>query len=305
MTMIIAVAAVGCLCFAGGYFVGNSGDSADNTPIFVSGSTTVQPLMGAWASAYEQNNDVAIYVSGGGSGGGRTATSNGTVNIGMASSPTSVAGITQHTICFDAVVIVASSNVSLSNLTINDLKALYMLAGAPAPDTPGLLSMGLEPVVREFGSGTRESVVTAFGLPSESATSRQIGGTERTSTASMLSYINSGNDRIGFVNMNSLAEISGGTNVIYPNVNSMTVNSIEATAENVQEYMTSGGASGYPMSRALFILTKDDGSKMDPATKAFLRWMYSAEAQAIADREGFVHLDPETLKVEAAKILQL
>ena len=317
--MIIAVAVVGCLCFAGGYFIGG-GDGEDTTPVMVSGSTTVQPLMNAWASEYEKISDAAIYVSGGGSGTGRTNANTKLSDIGMASSATSSASfpnLVQHTIAFDAVVIVANfgSGAAITSLTINDLKVLFLEAPGVTADTAALPT--LTPIYREYGSGTRETFVTSLGGltdndPSNTRGPFKLTGLERTSAGAMLRYINDTPNTIGFVNMNSLSEISGGTNVIYPNVKSLAVgvagsapaNHIVPSAVSVQAWMNGDTATGYPMSRALFVLTLADGSGLSPTAIGFLQWMYSAEAQQIVDDEGFVHLDPVTLKAQWEKVLR-
>ena len=322
ITMIIAIAAVGCLCFAGGYFIGG-GSNEDNSPVMVSGSTTVQPLMNAWASEYEKVSNAAIYVSGGGSGTGRENTNTKISNIGMASSvtsSTSFPNLTQHTIAFDAVVIVASSNVTLAGVSINDLKNLFLQTPGVAADNTALPT-NLTPVVREFGSGTRETFVTSLGGVTDTATSNpfKAGALERTSAGAVLREVNENQNRIGFVNMNSLIHIAGGTDVLYPNVKSLPVGKagvtpatptgyIAPSATTVQEWMSYAPSAtdktGYPMSRALFVLTLADGSGLNQTSIAFLQWMYSAEAQKIVDDEGFVHLDDTTLKAEWEKVLR-
>jgi len=85
MTMIIAVAVVGCLCFAGGYMLGNSGDNEDREVIVAAGSTTVQPLMGLFKEEYEKDHMVNIHFMRGGSSVRIANALNGTAIIGMAS----------------------------------------------------------------------------------------------------------------------------------------------------------------------------------------------------------------------------
>ena len=324
ITMIIAIAAVGCLCFAGGYFISGGGSNEDNTPVMVSGSTTVQPLMNAWASEYEKVSNAAIYVSGGGSGTGRDNTNTKISNIGMASSvtsSTSYPNLIQHTVAFDAVVIVASSNVTLAGVSINDLKNLFLQTPGVAADNP-TLPTNLTPVVREFGSGTRETFVTSLGGVTDTATSNPMktGAVERTSAGAVLREVNENQNRIGFVNMNSLIHIAGGTDIQFPNVKSLPVGKagvtptttpsgyVAASALTVQEWMSYAPSAtdktGYPMSRALFVLTLADGTGLNAASISFIQWMYSAEAQKIVDDEGFVHLDDTTLKAEWEKVLR-
>ena len=298
--MALAVAVTAVVCIGGSYavFGSNGGDDSSNTTLMISGSTTVQPLMDAWQAEYEKDHAVTMYVSGGGSATGRTNAKNGTSDIGMASSSTSDPELVQYLIAYDGVVVAVSSNITLSNLTTAELKDIFTLKGANERTWADYAGSGstaaITTVVREDGSGTRDSFNSGIVIGSDTYK----GGTnqqEMNSAGGVLNYIQSHNNCIGYVNMNSLAEIIGGSNVLFDKVKKINVNGIEPTADNVKKARDPGYSAGtaYPLSRSLFVLTKTGG--LTGEVKAFIQWMYTSEAQHIAEENGFVGLTDKHL----------
>jgi phosphate transport system substrate-binding protein len=97
----------------------------------VSGSTTVLPIADKAATAFHKLFPrVTVTVTGGGSGAGISAVSQGTVNIGMSSRDlqTSEAhlDLMRYTIAKDGIVIIVNPiNTAINNLTMEQLKAIY------------------------------------------------------------------------------------------------------------------------------------------------------------------------------------
>ena len=126
LVLIAAVALSGC-----------NGDSADadtstsgnlSGTIDEAGSTSVQPLLELLADAFmEQNPDVTINVSGGGSSAGVKACAAGTVDIGAASRDIkmSEADLIPIAIARDAVAIVVNEANPVSELTMEEVALIY------------------------------------------------------------------------------------------------------------------------------------------------------------------------------------
>lgn len=97
----------------------------------VSGSTTVLPIAEAAATAFKEiYPSLTVTVSGGGSGAGISAVSQGTVNIGMSSrdlqpSETNL-GLVRYVIGKDGIAIIINpQNTYVTNLNLTQLKHLY------------------------------------------------------------------------------------------------------------------------------------------------------------------------------------
>ncbi|VVB60097.1 PBP superfamily domain protein [uncultured archaeon] len=107
-----------------------SGKTLSGT-LTVSGSTTVLPITDKVATAFKAlNPGLMITVTGGGSGAGISAVSQGTVDIGMSSrdlqSSESNLGLVKHVIAKDGIVIIVNpSNNYVNNLSLAQLKAIY------------------------------------------------------------------------------------------------------------------------------------------------------------------------------------
>jgi phosphate transport system substrate-binding protein len=111
-------------------FYDSSGKTLSGT-ITVSGSTTVLPIATKAATNFSKIfPSVTVTVSGGGSGVGISAVSQGTVDIGMSSRELTTSennlGLARYTISHDGIaIIVNSSNNYINNITLAQLKAIY------------------------------------------------------------------------------------------------------------------------------------------------------------------------------------
>ena len=105
--------------------------------IVIKGSTTVLPIAQKTAEAYmAENPDVQIFLSGGGSGNGIKAIVDGTANIGTASRFIKLKEVdlanskrvypVPFRIALDAIVPVVNKNNKIANLTMNQLKDIYL-----------------------------------------------------------------------------------------------------------------------------------------------------------------------------------
>ena len=99
--------------------------------ISVVGSTSVQPLMEAFAEAYgEYNPDVKIDITAPGSGAGITAAIDGTADIGMASreldedETSQVAGV--DAIAVDGIAVIVHNDNPIERLSLDQVQSIYL-----------------------------------------------------------------------------------------------------------------------------------------------------------------------------------
>jgi phosphate transport system substrate-binding protein len=313
--LILAVAVTAMVCIGGSYMVfGGGGDNERDTRIMISGSTTVQPLMDAWQLEYEKNNRVAMYVSGGGSDAGPNNLISGISDMGMRSSAlASYSGgteaqrklLTEHVIAYDAVVITLNADVTgITTLSLGQLKSIFngsytnwKEVSSSAPDK------AIKPIVREAGSGTRDSFDKMVMIAGVTGANTAEGGNSNTVTSSASAQsttgavINAVKDTagaIGYVNMDMIPMINADAKLKY-----VQVGGVNPTDTTVQNFINNSTGSKYPLSRKLFVVTY--GEPMSEVTD-FIKWMYSDDAQKIVKNLGFVPLPADVRTSELAKL---
>lgn len=225
------------------------------------GSTSVQPLLELLADAFmEQNPDVTINVSGGGSSAGVQACAAGTVDIGAASREVkmSEADLIAIAIARDAVAIVVNEDNPVSELTMEEVALIYSGEITNWSEVGGN-NEEIVVVSREEGSGTRDcfesKVMDAYDAEIKAdALFYDSNGAVRTKVSSETSAI-------GYV---SLGYVEGLTAVV--------IDGVECTMENCQ-------SGDYPVVRRLYLLTQQTPSGL---VQAFIDFCRSAEGQAIA-----------------------
>ncbi|MCL2678707.1 MAG: substrate-binding domain-containing protein [Dehalococcoidia bacterium] len=105
--------------------------------IEISGSTSLQPLMGELASAFKKlQPNVTINVAGGGSGTGYNNAENGVSQFGMISEvfgQARAASCTHYIVAQDGIAVIVNKKNPLDNITMDQLKNIYDVdAGASA-----------------------------------------------------------------------------------------------------------------------------------------------------------------------------
>lgn len=98
--------------------------------IVVGGSTSVTPVMEKLKEAYEGLNDgVTIEIQSTGSSAGMTGAIEGSLDIGMASrelKDSEIAELEHEVIAIDGIAVIVHNESSITNLTIDDIKAIYL-----------------------------------------------------------------------------------------------------------------------------------------------------------------------------------
>lgn len=131
----------------------------------------------------------------------------------------------------------------------------------------GSISGEITVISREEGSGTRDAFVELFEIE-EIYEAAEI--TEKTSV--MLTSVAGNKKAIGYVSLGSLTD----------EVKSIEIDGVKATAENIK-------SGDYKISRSFNFAYKEDA--LSDIAKDFLKFVLSAEGQAIVEEEGYISID--------------
>lgn len=241
--------------------------------IFISGSSSVAPLMEKLASVYESFNpyvDITVQTSDSGTGVANAIA--GTNDFGMASRALKDSeieqGVTSKQIAIDGVALVVNPEADLDNVTSDQVYQLYANGTAIGSIT--------EAISREDGSGTRD----AFDSLIKSAAGEELGDlltfnshvTIQQSTGGVKSVIATAGttNTIGYISMGSIDDT----------VKTVDFEGVEATAENVKN-------GSYALSRPFNIVYKSE-EDLSEAAQLFIAFIMSEAGQHIAEAEGYI-----------------
>ena len=133
-------------------------------------------------------------------------------------------------------------------------------------------------IARTSGSGTRdafESIVKSEDGKALKDAGLMKGALEQDKTSTVISLVSSTETGIGYVSLGSVDD----------SVKVLKVEGVEATAENVL-------SGDYKMQRPFVIMTsKAMGENLTAATKDFLAFLRSTQAQDVVEEEGYVRQD--------------
>jgi len=242
--------------------------------VVIKGSTTVLPIAQAAAEEFMKlNPGVNISVSGGGSGNGIKAIIDGSCDIADSSRFIKDKEIklaqengvlpVPHRVALDCVVPVVHPNNPMTNITLDQLKAIYTGEITNWKDLGGP-DRKIVVVSRDTSSGTYE-VWHEKALKKERVLPQAL---LQASNGAVAQLVSSNENSIGYVGIGYLNE----------NLKDLTVDGVKANPETALD-------GSFPISRALFMFT--NGWPTDD-TLSFINYVVSPVGQAIAQREGFV-----------------
>lgn len=273
----VAVMGLGAAMFAACEKEGGNNPGGDANreveEIFISGSSSVAPLMEKLASVYESFNpyvDITVQTSDSGTGVANAIA--GTNDFGMASRALKDSeieqGVTSKQIAIDGVALVVNPEADLDNVTSDQVYQLYANGTAIGSIT--------EAISREDGSGTRD----AFDSLIKSAAGEELGDlltfnshvTIQQSTGGVKSVIATAGttNTIGYISMGSIDDT----------VKTVDFEGVEATAENVKN-------GSYALSRPFNIVYKSE-EDLSEAAQLFIDFIMSEAGQHIAEAEGYI-----------------
>lgn len=262
-------------------------DRSQRAVIQNKGSDTLLNVAQAWAEAYsEVNPNVAVAVTGGGSGTGVSAMINGTVDIANSSRTMSEEEIeaarengvepVEFVVGYDALAIFLHENNPIESFTIADIAAIYGEGGAAeawsALDTeiPGCGSGEIVRVSRQNNSGTYEYFREAVlgGDADFKLGSRDMHGSK---------------DVVDLVENTPCAIGYSGLAYATPDIH-MPCIAAEEGAACVTPSVESAIDGSYPIARPLMMYT---AGQPQGAVKEYMDWILSDEGQCLIREQGY------------------
>jgi phosphate transport system substrate-binding protein len=268
---------------------GSNNDGSKNSRVLLQnkGSDTLVNVAQAWAEAYKDiNPNIAIAVTGGGSGTGVSALLNQTVDLANSSRSLKQKeldlalkkGITpkENIVGYDALAVFLHPSNPIKEITIDQLKAIYGEGGQVNKwsdlnvEIPGCPSGEIVRVSRQNNSGTYAYFKSAvLGKKGEyKLGSRDMHGSkdvvdlvEKTPCAIGYSGLAYANDHI----MMPCVQKNNESSCVVPNVKTASDRS-------------------YPISRPLFMYTRGEP---EGAVKEYLDWIMSDIGQCIISKKGY------------------
>lgn len=262
------------------------GDRAERVVIQNKGSDTVVNVAQAWAEAYGMvNPNVAIAVTGGGSGTGISAMINGTVDIANASRSMSEEeyaaarerGVdpVEHTVGFDALAVFLHPGNPISSFTFAQLADIYAEGGAVhnwsqlGVTVPGCETGEIIRVSRQNNSGTYAYFKEVVLSDREFA----LGSRDMNGSSEVVDLVAHTPCAIGY----------SGLAYATPDVKMPCVSAGEGT-ECVTPSEATALDGTYPVARPLFMYTAGEPAG---AVKEYLDWILSDVGQCIIQKAGY------------------
>ncbi len=243
--------------------------------IILDGSTTVGPIAKAWAEYYmKKNPGVNITVGESGSGNGAKSIINGTCDIADMSRPmkdeekaaAKAKGVnaTEHVVAWDGLSVVVHPSNPVKNLTIEQLRKIYMGEVANWKDLGGP-DAKIVVLSRDTNSGTYETWETKVMNKQKMTDKAEYAG----SNGAIRQRVIDTTGAIGYV---GLAFTEG--------VKIVTVEGIEPTPETVLN-------KTYPIARPLYMYTNGEPDAASHIGK-FIGLFSSADGKKIIEETGFI-----------------
>jgi len=252
-------------------------DTTEQTKITIVGSTSVGPHMDALTKMYNDSVDgsISFTVEQVGSGQGIQAVSDGSADIGMSSRELKEdeGPMEEFQLCTDGISIIVNSANPVEDITMEQLKAIYMgeitnwseLGGEDAE---------INLYTRESTSGTRgafeELVLGKDANDEQIVIDETICAAVQNSNGQLGQGVESDPYAIGYLSMGLVENYS---------IKTLSIDGVEATTENIEN-------GSYVLSRPflLLTLTTPEGNVSD-----FLNWLISnADAREYLEENGFI-----------------
>ena len=268
-TLVMAVMA-GSLVGCGG---STDGESGDKVKVSVSGSTSMEDVMGKLAEAYEnENTDVSIEINAVGSSAGIKDTLNGVAEIGMSSrdlkDEEASGGAEGTAIAYDGIAVILNPANKVSNLTLAQLKDIYTGKITNWKEVGGSDST-IVVVSREDGSGTRDAFQEIVGYKSSEliadATITDASGNLKTTVAQ-------NKNAIGFVSFSYVDD---------------TVSAVQIEGVKPEAELAKDGT--YKLSRPFLVVTKKD--TLTESGQKLIDFILSEEGQKIVEEDKLITVE--------------
>lgn len=267
--MVLITLVLTIILFACGKNEEKSGTTNGNADtISISGSTSVGPLAEKLAEKYKEKNNVNIEINQIGSSAGITNAVNGVSEIGMSSrdlKEEEKASLQETVIAYDGIVVVTHPSNHVKNLTIAQVKDIFTGKITNWKEVGGD-DLEIVVVSREDGSGSRDAFQEIVGYSSGELVRNSIiasgNGNIKTTVAT-------NKHAVGFISFEYIDE----------SINTVSINGVEATAENVLRQK-------YSLSRPFLFVHKEEN--LSDEGKKFIDFILSSEGQKIVRETGAI-----------------
>ncbi len=280
VALVLAMVATGC---GRG---GEQGGASERAVIQNKGSDTLVNVAQAWAEAYKKvNPNVAVAVTGGGSGTGISAMINGTVDIANASRKMKDKEIklaeehgiepVEFTVGYDALAVFLHPDNPIDELSLEQLKQIYGEGGTIdkwsdlGVEVPGCSSDEIVRVSRQNNSGTyvyfRETVLGRGG-------DYKLGSRDMHGSKDVVELVAKTPCAIGY------------SGLAYANEHVKMPCIKKGDGPCVAPSVKTASDGSYPIARPLFMYTK---GQPQGAVKAYMDWILSDEGQCIILEKGY------------------
>jgi len=268
-------------------FCGLSAQAGDRTVIQNKGSDTLVNVAQAWAENYRDvKPDVAIAVSGGGSGTGIAAMINGTVDIANASRKMKSKEVDaakkkgqnplEHVVGYDALAVYLHKDNPAKSLSFEQLKAVYVRDGKATKwsdlglEIPGCKSGEIVVVSRQNNSGT-------YAYFKKAVLGKK--GKFRQGTLDM----HGSKDVVDLVEKTPCAIGYSGLAYATDHIKMACISKKEGDA-CVNPSVATASDRSYPIARPLFMYTNGEP---EGEIKAYMDWVKSDKGQCILLKKGY------------------
>ena len=286
------VAAVAGLGLAG---CGNSAAPAEGSAdaastlageVTYDGASSFQALVEAAAEKFmDQNPDVSVSGSGNGSGTGLTAVAAGTVTIGNSDvfaeeklEAADAEKLVDHEVAVVGMGPVVSKNVTVDNLTLEQLKGIFSGAITNWSEVGGE-DAKIVVLNRKAGSGTRATFEAAVFAGEENTFK---GDAELDKSGDVQTQIAATDNAISYLDFSHFDDTK---------FNAIKVGGVEPKSENVFD-------NSFPIWATEHMYCAKDA---DEATKAFLEFMLSSDVQeSLVEEQGFIPVSEMKVKKDAS-----
>lgn len=278
------------------------------------GSTSVEnmskSLSTAWQNTFDSSNKPGVDHNHTGSGDAYTKVKDGTGDIGLASrefkDTEKGEGFADGKICRDGIAVIVNAENPLANITIQQLRDIYVSATAIADGETSVANFGtdysaedpivdwnafgdsftgkINPYTRDTTSGTRDGFCTKIGIENAKTKDDLLSAnvSQVASNGDMIAKVENDKYGIGYCSLEGLES--------HPKVKAIKVENVEATADTIRK-------DEYPLQRNfnyMYPTAANGRSDIKMALiDSFIAYMGSAEGQGIVTGEGGI-LDATT-----------
>lgn len=270
-----SVVSVSMLASCGGNATTDSAESTASTSevsgtVSMNGSTSMQKLVEAACEVFnEEHPTITASAQFTGSGAGIQAVTDGTADIGNASralkDEEKAGGLVENIVALDGIAIVTNKNVTATDLTNDQLAAIYKGETSNWSQAGGADGQ-IVVIGRESGSGTRSAFEEILDVEDKCAYSQELD-----STGAVLTTVASTPNAIGYVSLDVLDD----------SVNVLKMNGVEATADNIK-------AGTYTLQRPFVMATKGEISEQSDAVQEWFKFLDSEAGQEVITNAGLI-----------------